>query len=161
MFPTFPFGVGTPPDPPQVLLATYTYDLDSVADAAYTYAGIKSAGQHCDGASIGGLLAADTLIITVNTGGTFVAWSPWGRPAITIPNSGSIWYFFAVRPDDSGEQINPMSRQNGYAAAQAVALANEPWYLTGDTEYWFGFLDSIISDNTGGCSITVQVWGNR
>lgn len=161
MFPTFPLFEGVVGDPPQVLLATYNYNISAINDAGSGYAAIKAAGYHCDGASIGGLLADDTLIITVNMSGTFIAWSPWGLPAITVANSGSYWQFAVVRPDNTVSIIHAMSRQDGYVAARAVALADEPFYLTGDTEYWFGISDTPTVDNSGGVSITVQVWGNR
>lgn len=152
------FGSATP-----VLLATYTYNISAVSDAGNTATAIKSAGYHLDGAGIGGLLSGDTISVRVNTAGTYIAWSPWGKPALAGADTGSYWKVAVINGvDNSISYANSGATiVDGYTAARAQALAAEPFEFTGSTEYWFGIKDTPTSDNSGGCSITVEVWGVR
>lgn len=151
------FGAATPE-----LLYTYTYNINAKTDAGVNAAAIKTAGYHLTGAEFGGLQSDDTLVMRVNTSGSFIAWSPWGRPTLSGSNTGSIWRATVVNGvDDSLSYAGSGTLANGYVAARAIALAEEPFQFTGSTEYWIGIRDTPVSDNTGGCSVTVEVWGVR
>lgn len=152
------FGAATPE-----LLYTYTYDINAKTDSGINAAAIKTAGYHLTGTEFGGLQSDDTLVMKVNTSGSFIAWSPWGRPTLAGTNTGSVWQFEVVNGvDDSLTHVHSGAGLfNGYVAARAQALLDEPFETTGSTEYWFGIADTPVSDNTGGVSITVEVWGVR
>lgn len=146
------------------LLATYNYDLDAKTVGG-TIATFKSGAHHITGASIGGLHADDTLRIKVWTGGAYVAWSPYGIPAYSGPGTGSVYSFNIANPDSNPATYPPYvfstTLQDGYAAARALGLAAEPWEVTGYEEYWLGIYDDPMADNSGGISLTVEVWGSR
>jgi len=146
-----------------VLLGTTTYDLNAVSDSASSAAGAKSAGYHFTGAGFGGLRAEDRVVVTVNLSGTYIAWSPWGIPAYSGGNTGSSWGIARVNGvDDSIDVVSVTGAPyDGYAAARAAWMAQHPDGIefTGSDEYWFFIHDSPTGDNSGGVSITVQVFG--
>jgi hypothetical protein len=148
------------------LLATYTYNIRSWVEAGTTVAALKAAGFHITGASIGGLLAADKLRFRANLAGTYIAWSRWSVPNVVggNPNTGSTAILHVVHgaTPTTVNSVGPTySYYDGYAAARAAFIAGEPYEVTGSTEYWIGVYDSPIYDNSGGLSVTVEVWGQR
>ena len=157
MFPPFPLSSGEVPDPPQVLLDTFNVDLNAITRVASSVATAKANGYHIDGAGIGGLQAADTIIITMWTGGSYVAYTFTGAATNYADKFG-----VCHGVDDSLVVYATSATNKATAAlARAAAQAKEPFYLTGSTEYWLYISDSYAPDNTGGVSLTVQVWGNR
>lgn len=155
MFPNFYFPGS------DVLLATFDYDINAISDAGTSAAAIKTAGYQLTD-SFPGLRAADRIVINLNLDGAFVAWSPWGIPADVGGNSGSTAGFAVVFPDNTISNNSASGApHDGYAAARAQWLLDYPDGVeyTGKTDYWFGISDNPIGDNSGGQSITVQIFG--
>lgn len=137
--------------------ATHTFDLDGVGDAATTLAGIIARGNHVSAA------ASEVIIVTTNHSGTFIAFSPWGVPAMSGPHTGSQVRLSVVRNSASMVHYTGPTA-DGYSAARTAFDSAYPdgIELTGYTSYYLGIQDSPISDNTGGCSFTVEIyvtWG--
>ena len=145
----------------EVLLHTVSYDIDAVSDAGFTAAAIKSAGYRL-GASYGLLRPEDRVVVNLNLSGTFVAWSPWGIPADIGGNSGSNCAFATVFSDNTLQNTTVTGTPyDGYAAARAAFQSQHPdgVEFSGSADYWFGIQDTPVGDNSGGISITVQVYG--
>jgi hypothetical protein len=146
-----------------VLLHTVNYDIDAVNDAGNTAAALKSAGYRL-GASYAALRPEDRIVINLNLSGTYVAWSPWGIPADTGGNSGSTCGFCTVFTNNTlNNRIVTGTPYDGYAAARAAFQSQFPdgVEFTGSSDYWFGIQDTPVGDNSGGMSITVEVYGRE
>ena len=140
---------------------TTTFDLDAITDAATSSSGLRAHGN-----KVTTQQADDILRITANHAGAYIAWSPWGAPVDTGGNNDGSTMEFDCALGESGTSGLSFDSQtdadnlNGYEAARADWEATYPngATATGSTAYYFGIVDSPISDNTGGVSITVDVF---
>jgi hypothetical protein len=139
-------------------VATYTFDLDAVSDGGTTAAAIVALGNSITVGS-----ALDIVKITLNHAGSHVALSPWGVPAYSGGNTGSAVRVSVVK-DSAGNGFTNYDSSNihcnGYAAARDLWETDHPNGVStsGGTTYYFGIQDSPIGDNSGGVSITVEVY---
>jgi hypothetical protein len=143
------------------LLFSVDYDINAITDAGISVAAMKLAGYQLTD-DYPALSADDRIVITQRLDGIYVAWSPWGDPSPNNPpgftgaSSG-----FAVIKDNDVSYNNSTGTYDGYEAARAAWMALHPNGIehTGSTDYWFAISDTPLGDNSGGCSITVQVFG--
>lgn len=133
-----------------------TIDLDAITNSAATYAGGISVGVN-----VTGFDPEDVVRLTLPSGETYVAYSPWGdpSPADAENHTGSITRFSVV-PDDvaaNGYEVWNGGVFDGYEAARAAfGMAT----ITGASAYRFFIMDDPASDNSGGLSIKIErgVW---
>jgi hypothetical protein len=133
-------------------------DLSSTANGSTTAAGGISVGE-----TISGFDPSDIIRVTLPTGQTWVAWSPWGEPEHTGVGSGSQNRFYVIPDgvaDDMfmvGDQVfNTGSGAFGYDGYEAARAAFGTRTFTGGSEYHLFFLDDPVNDNSGGLSILVE-----
>lgn len=146
--PQFQFQVGFGAEVP-----VGSVDMDAIANCTDTIANGGAVGFEFDGFE-----PDDSIIIRRNPAGTYVAWSPWGVPALSGPLTGSTLRFNILRGSTAGGYLNVEDAgvpHDGYAAAAAYFDAQYPegLVLTGYTSYVFFILDTLILDNTGGVSL--------
>jgi hypothetical protein len=134
-------------------------DLDSVTNGATGVSGGLTAGIESSGFD-----PADTVRVTLPTGQTYVAWSPWGRPSpanatdpILSNRSGSATEFQVIPDGVTADVFSCGDGEpvvyDGYEAARAAFGART---FTGASSYIFYIQDSPVADNTGGLSIRVE-----
>lgn len=137
------------------LIGTYSIDIDYVANAGTNANNMKAVA----GADISGLQTTDTVVLTVNYDGPYIAGSMWGVPALGGSNTGSSYLFHVVKEDQSSAtEYEYGGPYDGYVAARDAFVAAQPVVLTGATRYRFGLIDTPIGDNTGGLSMTARVY---
>lgn len=135
--------------------AVDTVDIDAEANRWDT-----PAGGLLVGITLSGFDPTDELRLTMPTGGTYVAWSPWGIPSPVnypaIPSSGSVNWFQIIKDGDVSTNAthgDPVGVYDGYEAARAAFV---PETITGASSYTFYIQDSLIANNSGGLSILVE-----
>ena len=103
------------------------------------------------------------LVVTPHFGGPHIAWSPWGVPSLSGPLTGSVHIFDLFYDGDTSNRIRVFNQgpYNGYEAARQAFVDKFPRgvSLTGSNEYAFCIFDDPKSDNTGGLSLLVKVYG--
>jgi hypothetical protein len=128
-------------------------DLDAITNAATTDAGGVTAGDD------GGFTFDPTDVVRVSlpTGQTYAAWSPWGDPSpINSGTSGALNGFKAIPDGVAANAFRLGDRStlfDGYEAARA-AFGVETF--TGASSYIFYIDDAPTADNSGGLSIRVE-----
>lgn len=121
---------------------------------------------YANGITITGYNPNQTLRLSLPSGKTFTAWSPYGKPDYdpALPDgSGSKNHFYVLKGPSAtsydffgtngGLGISG-AHYNGYEAARA---AFAPVTVTGSSQYTFVLLDGLFTDNSGGLSILVEV----
>lgn len=135
-------------------------DLDAVTNGAIDATAGLTAGDD------GGFTfdPADIVRVSLPTGQTFTAWSPWGVPAY----SGSIHTGsanrFKVIPDgvaanafSVGDPVDTSGPGNhGYDGYETARAAFGVRTFTGASAYTFYIDDDPVADNSGGLSIRVE-----
>lgn len=139
--------------------ASTTVDINAVTNAIH-----KNKDSMDVAVTVSGFRTSDTIVVTPNHAGAYVAFSPWGIPSPIAHHSGAI-YKFSVAKDGNGsaatqygiDEIDEMGAADGYAAARALFESTYPngIALTGASSYSFFIKDSNIPDNTGGISLTL------
>jgi hypothetical protein len=130
-------------------------DLDAITNAATTATGGLTAGIDIE-TELGATLAStDTIRVSLPTGQTYVAWSPWGVPALGGTNTGSANRFNVIPDGVAGDmfQVATNTVYDGYEAARAGFGVHT---FTGASSYTFYINDSPTADNSGGLSIRVE-----
>jgi hypothetical protein len=133
-------------------------DLDAVTNAATTATGGLTAGIDVETA-LGAMLASTDIIrVSLPTGQTYVAWSPWGvpSPADVVGQTGSRNDFCVIPDATAGSMFrvgDNTALYDGYEAARAALGVHT---FTGASAYKFYIQDNPISDNSGGLSIRVE-----
>jgi hypothetical protein len=136
-------------------------DLDAITNAANGATAGLTAGND------GGFTFDPTEVVRVSlpTGQTYTAWSPWGRPnyvaghdPLSTDSDGSgSWCYFSVIPDGVAGDVfsfgNVLDMYDGYEAARASFGVQT---FTGASSYLFYIDDDPIADNSGGLSIRVE-----
>lgn len=137
--------------------STHTINLSATANAATGPSGGLSVGVE-----LTGLNATDVLVIKPNLAGPNVAWSPWGSPSPVGGMSGSVYRWSVIRNGDSGNVVDMgvSGTYDGYTAARAAFMSARPngQQLRGAGSYEFYIEDSPTGDNSGGLSLTVEVY---
>ncbi|WLJ71134.1 hypothetical protein [Sphingomonas phage Carli] len=110
------------------------------------------------GITIAGFEPSDLLRLTMPPGQAYSAWSPWGVPPKTVPNTGS-WTDFYVAKDGDPDRVVRLGSTTIYDGYEAARSAFQPTILTGAASYTFFIMDSPFGDNSGGLSIKVSVLG--
>lgn len=146
--------VGIAPGEPT---ASYSINLDAVTNGATSPSGGLSVGV-----AITGLNATDVLVIRPNLAGPHVAFSPWGDPSPVSGSSGAVYNFKVIRNGDTGNtrEWSAGATFDGYAAARTGFMARYPNGVRtrGASSYEFYIEDSPVGDNSGGISLTVDVY---
>jgi len=141
----------------RILFQTHYIEINALSNAATSVSGMKSVAAY----DIDGLETTDEIELSPNYEGLYIAWAPWGTPALAGANTGSSYTFRVVYDNDStadtfGANAGPY---DGYEAArQAFVTDSSPVTLTGHGRYRFGIIDSLVSDNTGGISLIAKVY---
>lgn len=130
-----------------------TVNLNAVTNGAST-----ASGGLTNGVTLSGYAPTDVLNITMPSGGTYVAWSPWGAPNISGPSTGSVNKFNVIKDGNTATdvQIGGGGPYDGYEAARAAFSGAT---LTGASSYTFYIKDNPSSDNSGGLSLKVAKGG--
>lgn len=136
-----------------------TVDVDAVTNAATTDAGGLVAGI-----TLPGFDPLDRVRVSLPTGQTHVAWSPWGVPAYSGSiHTGSLNRCYVI-PDGvaanvftiGDAQFTDGPGNHGYNGYEAARAAFGVGYFDGASAYTFFFRDNPTADNTGGLSILVE-----
>jgi len=136
--------------------ATYNVDLDGTSAGGSSASAIRSNGYSFTTNS-----PYDLVRIKTWRAGTYIAYSSWGVPEYTGPSTGSNHRVTVVRGANNSLIHFPAgSDWDGYEAAR---LAWETAYpngatISGATTYYVGLFDSPIGDNSGGMSLTIEVY---
>lgn len=139
------------------LEVTQTIDLDAVSNAGATEtAGIAA------GFTLTGFVAGDRLIMKPNHAGPFIAYSPWGVPALGGPNTGTTYDFHVAGnalAANAQTFVAAGAPFDGYVAARDAFESQFPAgvEVTGFTSYAFYIVDTPIADNSGGISLTITI----
>lgn len=146
-----------PGDGSSGLIGTYYGDINAAVNAGSTATIMKGV----PGLDIDGLQATDTVEVSVNLDGTYIAMSVWGVPALGGSNTGSSYNLAVVENDETTYTAYNAAGGpfNGYAAARQAWIDQFGTVtLTGATRYRFGVIDTPINDNSGGLSIVARVY---
>jgi hypothetical protein len=132
-------------------------DLDAVTNAATSATGGLTAGIDVETALGATLASTDIIRVSLPTGQTYVAWSPWGvpSPANEAGETGSVNHFRVIPGGVAGDvfMVSDFTVYDGYEAARSGFGVNT---FTGASSYIFYFQDSPTTDNSGGLSIRVE-----
>lgn len=128
-----------------------------------TNAGTTNTAAFAAGVTISGYSPTDVLEVTLPTGQTYVAWSPWGRPSPAGYHEGSVNIFRVYKDGSSTNYVDLGTGASGgygpYDGYEAARAAFGTAFLTGASSYTFAIFDNPITDNTGGISASVRVAG--
>lgn len=133
-------------------------DLDALTNSATNAAGGLTAGIDIE-TELGATLAdTDIIRVSLPTGQTYVAWSPWGAPSpANLAGFTGSTNWFRVIPDGVAGDVFSVSDgsvvYDGYEAARAAFGVRT---FTGHSAYKFYIEDTPTADNSGGLSIRVE-----
>jgi hypothetical protein len=132
-------------------------DLDAVTNGATGATGGLTAGVDVETELSATISATDIIRVSLPTGQTYVAWSPWGvpSPANTAGHTGSLNRFNVIPGGVAGDMFT-VSNETVYDGYEAARAAFGVHTVTGATSYRFYIQDTPVSDNSGGLSIRVE-----
>jgi len=137
--------------------ATYNFDIDATTDGGVGADEIRANGHSFTVNSV-----TDLVNINTNHAGAFTAYSVWGVPAASGGNTGSQHDVDVVKGPSTSTvtTFGAGGPHDGYAAARAAWEAAYPngANVSGAGQYYIGIADTPIGDNSGGYSVTVQVY---
>jgi hypothetical protein len=132
-------------------------DLDAVTNAATSATGGLTAGIDIETELGATLSSSDIIRVSLPTGQTYVAYSPWGDPSPANSGTSGTKNYFRVIPDgtvaDVFDEGSNLSVYDGYEAARAAFGVDT---FTGHSAYKFYIEDNPTADNVGGLSIRVE-----
>jgi hypothetical protein len=136
-------------------------DLDAVTNAATSATGGLTAGIDVETELGATLSPTDIIRLSLPTGQTFTAWSPWGSPANTGFHTGSASQFSVIPGGVAGDVFTVGNLpagwpSSGYDGLETARAAFGTHTFTGASSYIFYIDDTPIDDNTGGLSIRVE-----
>lgn len=126
-------------------------NLDSTTDG-----GSDATAGLANGVTISGFNPADVLQLTLPTGQTWIAYSPWGVPALSGPQTGSVTTFKVIRDADTGD-VSTFGEGGPFDGFEAARAAFTTAFITGNSSYTFYIEDTPLADNAGGLSIQVDL----
>ncbi|MEO0623829.1 MAG: hypothetical protein AAF183_16615 [Pseudomonadota bacterium] len=120
--------------------------------------GVSDAAGVSAGITYSGFSPTDIVTASLVPGIGEGAWSPWGAPALSGPQTGALTRF-SIAPDGNPGQaveVGGLAPRDGYANAAADFV---PGAVSGGSSYVVYIVDTPVSDNTGSFGVALSTGG--
>ncbi|MEL6220750.1 MAG: hypothetical protein AAFR79_20245, partial [Pseudomonadota bacterium] len=120
--------------------------------------GISDAAGVSAGITYSGFSPTDIVTASLVPGIGEGAWSPWGVPALSGPQTGALTRFSIAPDGDPGQavEVGGLAPRDGYANAAADFV---PGAVSGGSSFVVYIVDTPVSDNTGSFGVALSTGG--